>query len=178
MARFVAQFDYLGERFFASDLAPADVAAQRRQALEKLRRRLAQASPESQRVGQSLEDSVSDVRFTSQYRVPFPFRKQLPREFGFGSIVERSQGRRIQDIDGTWRYDVSGSYGVNVFGYDFYKACMASGFARAQKIGPVLGPYHPLIRDNVERLKRISGLDEVSFHMSGTEAVMQAVRLA
>jgi len=30
----------------------------------------------------------------------------------------------------------------------------------------------------VARLKAISGLDEVSFHMSGTEAVMQAVRLA
>jgi glutamate-1-semialdehyde 2,1-aminomutase len=32
--------------------------------------------------------------------------------------------------------------------------------------------------DNVQRLKRISGMDELSFHMSGTEAVMQAVRLA
>ena len=30
----------------------------------------------------------------------------------------------------------------------------------------------------MEQLRRISGLDEVSFHMSGTEAVMQAVRLA
>jgi glutamate-1-semialdehyde 2,1-aminomutase len=30
----------------------------------------------------------------------------------------------------------------------------------------------------VERLRRLSGHDEVSFHMSGTEAVMQAVRLA
>jgi len=30
----------------------------------------------------------------------------------------------------------------------------------------------------VRRLREISGLDEVSFHMSGTEAVMQAVRLA
>ncbi|MGH8732712.1 MAG: aminotransferase class III-fold pyridoxal phosphate-dependent enzyme, partial [Burkholderiales bacterium] len=28
------------------------------------------------------------------------------------------------------------------------------------------------------RLTEISGLDELSFHMSGTEAVMQAVRLA
>ncbi len=35
-----------------------------------------------------------------------------------------------------------------------------------------------MICDNVERIKAISGLDEVSFHMSGTEAVMQAVRLA
>src|SRR5262249_33739547 len=32
--------------------------------------------------------------------------------------------------------------------------------------------------ENVRRLKQVSGLDEVSFHMSGTEAVMQAVRLA
>jgi glutamate-1-semialdehyde 2,1-aminomutase len=34
------------------------------------------------------------------------------------------------------------------------------------------------VADNVARLRAISGLDEVSFHMSGTEAVMQAVRLA
>src|SRR6185437_9839071 len=47
-----------------------------------------------------------------------------------------------------------------------------------QDLGPVLGAYHPVIAYNVQRLKEISGLDEVSFHMSGTEAVMQAVRLA
>jgi hypothetical protein len=36
----------------------------------------------------------------------------------------------------------------------------------------------PVVGYNIERLRQISGLDEVSFHMSGTEAVMQAVRLA
>ncbi len=45
-------------------------------------------------------------------------------------------------------------------------------------LGPVLGAYHPTVAYNVRRLREISGLDEVSFHMSGTEAVMQAVRLA
>jgi glutamate-1-semialdehyde 2,1-aminomutase len=34
------------------------------------------------------------------------------------------------------------------------------------------------VAENVQALRGISGLDEVSFHMSGTEAVMQAVRLA
>ena len=47
-----------------------------------------------------------------------------------------------------------------------------------RELGPVLGPYHPVIIENIKILKEISGLDEVSFHMSGTEAVMQAVRLA
>src|SRR4030095_2485743 len=35
-----------------------------------------------------------------------------------------------------------------------------------------------VIADSAGRLCGISGLDEISFHMSGTEAVMQAVRLA
>ena len=43
----------------------------------------------------------------------------------------------------------------------------------------MLGPLHPIVAENIDaRCKRISGLDEVSFHMSGTEAVMAAVRLA
>jgi glutamate-1-semialdehyde 2,1-aminomutase len=42
----------------------------------------------------------------------------------------------------------------------------------------VLGSYHPVFTDNVRRLTQISRWTRVSFHMSGTEAVMQAVRLA
>src|SRR5579872_4071650 len=75
-------------------------------------------------------------------------------------------------------FDLSGSYGVNLFGYDFYKECIERGAALVRELGPVLGAYHPVVAGNVHRLRAISGLDEVSFHMSGTEAVMQAVRLA
>ena len=50
--------------------------------------------------------------------------------------------------------------------------------ARATRSAPCSAPTIPSITDNVQRLCEISGLDEVSFHMSGTEAVMQAVRLA
>ena len=84
----------------------------------------------------------------------------------------------LEDLDGNRLYDLTGSYGVNVFGYDFYKRCIAEGAARVAALGPVLGSYHPAVAYNVRRLQEISGLEEVSFHMSGTEAVMQAVRLA
>ena len=67
---------------------------------------------------------------------------------------------------------------MNVFGYDFYKECIARGSERVRDLGPVLGGYHPVLAYNVRRLLEISGMDEISFHMSGTEAVMQAVRLA
>jgi glutamate-1-semialdehyde 2,1-aminomutase len=97
---------------------------------------------------------------------------------GAGAFVQSSAGVTVTDLDGNVFYDLTGSYGVNIFGNDFYKECIAKAEARAHALGPVLGPYHPVIADNVTRLCAISGLDEVSFHMSGTEAVMQAVRLA
>jgi glutamate-1-semialdehyde 2,1-aminomutase len=174
----VPYFEYGEDRFYCSDSAPESIAQARRKGMDKLSSLMRERSPETIRFNASLEDSISDVRFTSSYRVPFPYRKYLFNEFKTGSIVEETDGVKIRDLDGNWNYDLSGSYGVNVFGYDFYKDCMDAGFAKVRKLGPVLGPYHPLIRDNVDRLKRISGLDEVSFHMSGTEAVMQAVRLA
>src|SRR2546428_4457058 len=55
---------------------------------------------------------------------------------------------------------------------------MARGLERVQDLGRVLGPLHPVVAENTTLLKSVSGLDEVSFHMSGTEAVMAAVRLA
>ena len=101
-------------------------------------------------------------------------RKHLPS----GAFLQSSDGVTVTDLDGNRFYDLTGSYGVNVFGYDFYKDAIERGAARVRELGPVLGPYHPVVIENVKRLKEISGLDEVSFHMSGTEAVMQAVRLA
>ncbi len=103
----------------------------------------------------------------------------MRQHFKLGSVLQSSSGATVTDLDGNQLYDLTGSYGVNVFGYDFYKDCMERG-ARARprpRPGPS-APFTPVVAYNVERLRQISGLDEVSFHMSGTEAVMQAVRLA
>jgi len=123
-------------------------------------------------------ESISDLQFTAAYRLPFQFSRFVRQHLKTGSFLQSSVGVSVTDLDGNQFYDVTGSYGVNVLGYDFYKQAMTRGFERVAALGPVLGAYHPVVADNVERLKQISGLDEVSFHMSGTEAVMQAVRLA
>jgi glutamate-1-semialdehyde 2,1-aminomutase len=178
IARLIPFFEYDHDAFFASDAAPEAIARQRRDGLERLRRDVRALSPITVRMNEVLQDGISDARFTTAYRVPFPYRNGVPSELRYGAIVDETRGVRIKDVDGNWRHDLSGSYGVNLFGYDFYKECIAKGSAKVESLGPVLGPYHPLIAANVERLKVLSGLDEVSFHMSGTEAVMQAVRLA
>ncbi len=178
MAGWIPSFDYDESRFFNSDGAPDDISRQRHLAFHQLASQFKNASPKSIAFSESLDASVSDVQFTNAYRVPFPYRQYLQQHLKLGSVAEKTDGVRIQDMDGNWSYDLTGSYGVNLFGYDFYKDCMEKAWDKVKQLGPVLGPYHPLIGDNVEKLKSISGLDEVSFHMSGTEAVMQAVRMA
>src|SRR5262249_48077250 len=127
---------------------------------------------------EQLETGISDLAFVNAHRVPFQYQQYVREHLRIGSIVEETDGPRARDADGNWSYDLGGSYDVNLFGTEFYKRCIDRGVERARGLGLVLGPYHPIISDNVARLKDISGLEEVSFHMSGTEAVMQAVRLA
>ncbi len=166
------------DKFFVSDGAPDEIAQMRRKGFGRLRDHFKANAPKSIAMSEELESGISDVLFVNAYRVPFQYRDYVKQNLKLGSIVDSSSGTQVRDLDGNWSYDLTGSYGVNVFGYDFYKDCLEAGIKQVKELGPVLGPYHPVISDNVTRLKKISGLDEVSFHMSGTEAVMQAVRLA
>ncbi len=127
---------------------------------------------------EAFRDSFSDLRFTDANRVPLAFARVMRERFNLATVVTASDGPRLHDLDGHWTLDVGGSYGVNVAGFARYKEWMTRGLERVRDLGPVLGPLHPVVAENVELLKRISQLDEVSFHMSGTEAVMAAVRLA
>ncbi len=182
MARRVAAqvpfYEYGDERFFCSDDAPADIANQRRAAFERLAALYRERFAKTVVMTNEVADSIPDLEFTSHYRVPFQYRNLVRTQLKAGAFLSASAGVTITDCDGNIFYDLAGSYGVNVFGYDFYKRCLARATERAAALGPVLGGYHPVVADNVKRLKKISGLDAVSFHMSGTEAVMQAVRLA
>ncbi|MGH8478585.1 MAG: aminotransferase class III-fold pyridoxal phosphate-dependent enzyme [Gammaproteobacteria bacterium] len=178
IARLVPFYEYDEARFFSSDDAPEEIAARRRAGFFRLTTLYAERFAETARRTAELEDGVSDLQFTSAYRVPFQYSRFVRRHLRGGALLQSSAGVTVTDLDGNRFYDLSGCYGVNVFGYDFYRACIERGIERVRELGPVLGAYHPVIAYNVERLQAISGLDEVSFHMSGTEAVMQAVRLA
>jgi glutamate-1-semialdehyde 2,1-aminomutase len=178
VARWLPYYALDGERFYGADGAPPEVMAQRRQALARLNALYDQRFARSIAATREASGAISDLQFTGRYRVPFQFGTQVRRFLTVGAFVQSSAGVTITDLDGNRLYDLAGSYGVNLFGVDFYRECIEEGSARACALGPVLGALHPAVAWNARRLCEISGLDEVSFHMSGTEAVMQAVRLA
>ena len=179
--RVVAQipgYAYDEAAFFDSDGAAPEVIARRRTGFARLAASLAQRSPRTLEATAAAREALSDLQFTTTYRVPYQYGPYLRAHLATGSMLAASCGVQVEDLDGNRFYDLTGSYGVNVLGYDAYKDCIDEGAARARALGPVLGAYHPGVLEALERIRALSGLDEVSFHMSGTEAVMQAVRLA
>jgi glutamate-1-semialdehyde 2,1-aminomutase len=178
IAALVPFYEYDERRFFRADNPPEEVAARREAAFTRLTQLFRERYAETARLTEQVQGGISDLQFTETYRVPFQFSRFARKHLSAGTFVQSSSGVTVTDLDGNRFYDLTGSYGVNVFGNGFYKQCIERGVERVRDLGPVLGPYHPVIGYNVERLRQISGLDEVSFHMSGTEAVMQAVRLA
>jgi glutamate-1-semialdehyde 2,1-aminomutase len=178
VARLIPFYEFDINDFFRSDGAPAAVATQRQDGFFRLAGIYRDKFARGRQMTAQAATRISDLQFTETYRVPFQYSRLVREHLGAGAFARSSAGVTVTDLDGNVAYDLTGSYGVNIFGNDFYKECIAQAETRAHALGPVLGPYHPVIADNVERLCKISGLDEVSFHMSGTEAVMQAVRLA
>jgi glutamate-1-semialdehyde 2,1-aminomutase len=177
-ASWVPFYQYDESHFFRADAAPEDIAAARRAGFMRLAALFATRFRKTADLTREIAAGVSDLQFTSRYRVPFQFSPYVRQHLEAGTFLDSSAGVTVADLDGNRLYDLTGSYGVNVFGYDFYKECIERGAEQVRGLGPVLGAYHPITAYNVRRLLQISGLDEISFHMSGTEAVMQAVRLA
>lgn len=178
VAGLIPFYGYDEARFFVADGAPSDVAAQRRAGFERLSALYRERFARTLALTAQARPLLPDLQFTGAYRVPFQFRDKVQRELGTGAFLASSEGPEVIDLDGNRLIDLTGSYGVNLFGYQFYKETIAEGARIAAELGPVLGAYHPVVADNARRLTELTGLDQVSFHMSGTEAVMQAVRLA
>jgi glutamate-1-semialdehyde 2,1-aminomutase len=178
LASWLPGYAYDEARFFDCDGAPSDIAQLRRASFDTLGAGFAQRYEKSLALSAEAREGLADLQFTGSYRVPFQFSPIVRERLKVGAFVQSAEGSHVTDLDGNRFIDLTGSYGVNVFGVDFYKACMAEGARIGEALGPVLGAYHPCVADNIARLKSISGQDQVSFHMSGTEAVMQAVRLA
>lgn len=178
LSRILPSYSYSQVEAFASDGAPVEVQNQRHAGFMELATALRAKSPLTREVASELRNGLSDAEFVDNYRVPFQFRELARTNLPVATVADATRGGELRDLDGNWNYDLGGSYGVNLFGSEFYKSCIERSVERARDLGLVLGSYHPVVADNVRRLREISGLDEVSFHMSGTEAVMQAVRLA
>lgn len=171
------RFSIAKQDFFSADGATPEVAAKRKAALEALQKKWEQKYPKCLHFGSSLKTLISDVRFTSGRCFP-PFNAVTNEYLDPSMALAKTEGASVVDIDGNSSLDISGSYGVNVCGYESYKKFITAGWETAKDKGLYLGSLDETTLENIKMIQEVSGLGEVSFHMSGTEAVMAAVRCA
>src|SRR5262249_8460018 len=124
IARRVRLYEFDESRVFDCDGAPTPVVKRRRAGFLRLASGFRSRAPRTGQATDALEPGMSDLQFTQAYRVPFQFRTYVRRHLPVGSLVKESDGPRVTDLDGNIVYDLTGSYGVNLFGYDFYKECI------------------------------------------------------
>ena len=127
-AKWVPGYAYQEANWLSSDGAPLDVIRLREQGLIRLSNRLKDKSPKTLQASAELKPLVSDLQLISQYRVPFQFTPVLQQHITLGSFWESSEGSTLRDLDGNAFIDVTGSYGVNVLGMNFYKQCIDQGY--------------------------------------------------
>jgi len=164
-------------QFFSCDGCSDEVAARRKASLQELSEKWKKKYPKCQEFSLELKKMISDLRFTSARCFP-AFNGVVQKYLDPSMALDRTEGVDVVDIDENSAMDISGSYGVNVCGYEKYKEFIEEGWKTAKKQGLFLGSLDKTVLDNIARLRKISGQPEVSFHMSGTEAVMCAVRVA
>ena len=112
--------------FFRCDNPPEEVASPPANSASSGWRPIYAANiSEGPRDGGGGAGSLSDLQFIDSYRVPFQFRGHVSRHLGGGIFYEASDGVTLTDVDGNRLYDLAGSYGVNLLGYDVYKQCIA-----------------------------------------------------
>src|SRR5262245_2960833 len=142
VASLIPFYEYDEHRFFRADDPPEEIAARRRAAFARLVELYRTRYGETLRRTAEAADAISDLQFTERYRVPFQFSRIVREHLKIGAFLQSSAGVTVTDLDGNVFYDLTGSYGVNLFGYDFYKDCIARAEERARALGPVRSEEH------------------------------------
>jgi glutamate-1-semialdehyde 2,1-aminomutase len=104
----------------------------------------------------------------------------VPSSFQAGDpypvYVERGAGSRVWDVDGNEYLDFHGGFGVNIVGHAHPK--IVEAITRAANNGTHFAAPTPVTVALAEELCSRFGLDTVRFANSGTEATMDAIRIA
>ncbi len=93
-------YAYGDNHFFSSDDAPAGIAERRRAALQRLGQTLRERAPKSIALTAETAVGVSDMQFTSAYRVPYQYAGLLREHVRTGSFVQSAAGVTVTDLDG------------------------------------------------------------------------------
>ncbi|MEM7535098.1 MAG: aminotransferase class III-fold pyridoxal phosphate-dependent enzyme [Chloroflexota bacterium] len=129
----------------------------------------------TQRTFNSREQTERDRAILSDIRYLMGLRAEI-KEMRYPILAERSEGATFWDVDERAYIDLSMGFGVHLLGHN-PPSVMQAIQAQLSK-GMHLGPQSDVAGEVAALVCELTGAERVSFHNSGTEAVMTAIRLA
>lgn len=98
------------------------------------------------------------------------------KEMIYPIIASKAKGSKMWDIDGNEYVDFAMGFGVNLFGYN--DPYIKQAIEDYLEDGVILGALTQTPGEVAELISEITGVERVAFCNSGTEAVMNLVRIA
>ena len=98
-AALVPYYEYNEAHFFRSDDAPAAVAERRRAGFMRLAELYRGRFAKTVALTREVEGGLSDLQFTSHYRVPFQYSRFVRQHLSAGSCVRSAGGVQLTDLD-------------------------------------------------------------------------------
>ena len=112
---------------------------------------------------------MADPRVVSGFRPMF-------KEIVYQTVIARSKGARLWDIDGNEYVDANNGFGMSMFGWqpDF----VVDAIRNQLDLGYEIGPQHPLAGEVSKLICEFTGHDRAGLCNTGSEAVLGALRVA
>ena len=156
------------KKFSGIDTQKAQLSAQQRELVDSLAARLSSRCRLSKQAAEAGKAHLSDWKYSLQF-------KQDLKELRFPIVCETASGSRFVDVDGNEYVDIAMGMGVHYFGHsprfidDAVRAQLDKNLA--------LGPQSQLAPDVARRICELTGHQRAAFFVTGSDAVMLALRL-
>src|SRR5688572_2542006 len=92
LASFIPGYAYEEDRFFRSDSAPDEIEARRRIGFYRLAETFRNRFPKTLSLTAEVREAISDLQFTSAYRVPFQYSRYVRKHLPVGAFLEAAAG--------------------------------------------------------------------------------------
>src|SRR5262249_15563351 len=107
IAKLIPFYGYGEDRFFRSDRAAHQVEARGRVGWARLSALSGERYARSFALTAEAREGISDLQFTSAYRVPFQYSAYVRRHLPVGAFVQATAGVNLIDLDGNRFYDLT-----------------------------------------------------------------------
>jgi glutamate-1-semialdehyde 2,1-aminomutase len=149
----------------AIELDEAKITARAREIQEREKDRFLERTPESRKLyDRAVKSLPLGVASTFQANHPYPI------------YLERGKGSHVWDVDRNGYRDFHGGFGVNVVGHAHPR--IVAAIEQAARSGTHFAVSTPATVALAEEVCRRFGLEQMRFVNSGTEATMDAIRVA